>query len=100
MKKVLKVLGIIFAVIVVLLAGLFIVSKIKEHKALNTPLYPDNYYEGYAAVAGGPLEAKYTGRGTFEVESITIPSDNQSIRSIRIFFPSELRTNDAKTSHK
>ena len=96
MKKVFKVLGIVLAVIVVLLALLFVANKIKEQKALNTPLYPDNYYEGYAAVAGGPLEAKYTGRGTFEVESITVPSDNQSIKNIRIFFPSELRTNDKK----
>ena len=76
MKKVFKVLGIIFAVIVVLIVGLFVVNKIKEHKALNTPLYPDNYYEGYGAVAGGPLEAKFTGRGVCEVESITVSSDN------------------------
>ena len=85
MKKVLKVLGIIFAVIVVLLAGLFIVSKIKEHKALNTPLAPDNYYEGYAAVAGGPLEAKYTGRGTCEVESITASSDSEHGLGLRTY---------------
>ena len=45
MKKVFKVLGIVLAVIVVLLALLFVANKIKEQKAINTPLYPDNYYE-------------------------------------------------------
>ena len=91
MKKVLKVIGIVVCIIVLLVIGLFVLNKIKEHKALNTPLYPDNYYEGYAAVAGGPLEAKYTGRGACEVESITVPSEDQSIKNIRIFFPAEHR---------
>lgn len=96
MKKFLKVIGIIIGVIVLAVVVLIVISKIKEHKALNTPVYPDNYYEGYAAAAGGPLEAKYTGRGTCEVESITVSSDNRSIKNIRIFFPSELRKNDRK----
>ena len=92
MKKVLRIVG----VIILLIAVLFVINKIREYNALNTPLYPENYYEGYAAVAGGSLEAKYTGRGVYEVENITISSDNQSIKNIRIFFPTELRENNKK----
>lgn len=58
MKKFLKVLGIIIGVVILVLVVFFVIQQIKTHKALNTPLYPDNYYEGYAAVAGGSLEAK------------------------------------------
>ena len=96
MKKVLKVLGIIVIVIVLLLAALVIFNRIKTHRALNTPIYPDNYYEYYAAQAGGPLEARYTGRGSDEVENIVIPSDNQSIGNIRIYFPARLRGGQEK----
>lgn len=96
MKKVFKISGIMLLTVVALLTILLCIGKYKEYKALNTPVYPDNYYEGYAEVAGGLLEAKYTGKGSYEVESITVPSDNMSIKNIRIFYPSEFRTGDKK----
>jgi hypothetical protein len=96
MKKVLKVFGIVLGGIVLVAAGVLAFGKIKEYKALNTPLFPDNYYEGYAAAAGGPLEAKYTGKGSCDVESIVVPSDNRSIKNIRICYPAELKSTDRK----
>ena len=96
MKKVLKVLGIIAAVVLLLLVAFVVYGKIKAHKALNTPVYPEDYYKYYAAQAGGPLEAKYTGRGDCEVESLVIPSENKSIGNIRIYFPAQLRGSEKK----
>ena len=45
---------------------------------------------------GGVLEAKFVGRGSYDVESIAVPSDNKSIKNIRIFYPAELKGTERK----
>ena len=94
MKKVLKILGIILGVIVLLAAAFLIYNAIKTHKTLNDPRLPDDYYASIQT--GGALEAKFVGRGSYDVESIAVPSDNKSIKNIRIYYPSELKSTDRR----
>ena len=74
----LKVLGIIAIIAVVVIAGFIVYNMIQTHKALNDPRLADNYYENFEA--GGTLEGKFAGRGSYEVISISVKSDNKSIK--------------------
>ncbi len=94
MKKVLKILGILLGVIVLLAAAFLIYNAVKTHKTLNDPRLPDDYYTSIKT--GGALEAKYVGRGRYEIESIVVPSDNKSIKNIRIYYPAGLKGTDRK----
>lgn len=94
MKKVLIILGIILGVIVLLTAAFLIYHAIKTHKTLNDPRLPDDYYASIQT--GGALEAKFVGRGSYDVESITVSSDNKAIKNIRIYCPAERKGTDRK----
>lgn len=90
MKKFLKVIGIILFVIVLIIVVFFVIQQIKTHKALNDPRLADNYYESIPT--GGDLEAKYVGKGSYEVEHIEVKSDNKSIKNIYVYYPAEVKT--------
>ena len=90
MKKVFKVIGILFGLIVLAVAVFFVVQQIKTHKTLNDPRLPDNYYESVRT--GGELEAKYLGKGNYATDHITVKSDNKSVKNIYIYYPAELKT--------
>lgn len=94
MKKLLKVLGIIFLVITVLVGIFLIYSKIKHYQTLNNPRFSDNYYE--SSTKGGDLEVKYANRGSYDVSYLEYESDNTSIQNIRTWYPTELKNNDKK----
>ena len=90
MKKVLKVVGIVLGVIVLFVAAFIIYNIIQTHKALNEPRFADNYYENFQA--GGPLEGKYAGKGSYDVKSISVRSDKKSIKNIYMYYPAELES--------
>ena len=94
MKKVLMILGILLGIIVLLAAAFLIYNAVKTHKTLNDPRLPDDYYA--LIQTGGALEAKYVGRGSYDVESIVVPSEHKSIKNIRIFYPAELKGTERK----
>lgn len=94
MKKLLKVLGVILLVISILIALFFIYSIIKRHQTLNNPLFSNNYYESFTK--GGDLEVKYANRGSYDVSYLEYESDNNSIKNIRIWYPTELNNNNNK----
>ena len=93
-KTMLKVFGIILGVIILIIAGFLIYGMIQNHKALNDPRLPDNYYEQFTA--SGTLEGKYAGRGSYDVTSITADSSNSSIKRIYIYYPTELNGSEEK----
>ncbi len=45
---------------------------------------------------GGELEAKYVNKGNYPVENIIAESDNDSIKNIYIYYPSELKSSGKK----
>ena len=94
MKKLFKVGGIVSGVLVLIVTGFLVYSAVNTHKALNAPRLPDNYYElsGDVFNAGGSLEEKYSGRGACELESLTVKSDNASIKNIYLYYPADLKT--------
>ena len=92
-KKMLKIFGIIIAVLVLIIGGFLVYNMIQTYKALNEPRLAENYYENF--VAAGDLEGKYAGKGEYEVKHITEKSSNRSIKNIYIYYPSELEGSDA-----
>lgn len=90
----LKVIGIIFLVLVILVIVGIVYAKIKEYQTLNNPRFPDNYYDGFKS--SFELELKYSKKGSYEVSHIDYKSENDSIKNIRIYYPSELKNNYTK----
>lgn len=92
MKKIMKILKIIGIVIVVLVIVVLVYSTIKNHKILNTPRLKADYYEDVSNV--GKLEAYYEKKGAYEVSYTEVKSKNKSIKNIRIWYPTELNSNN------
>ena len=90
MKKVMKTIGAIIAVIAAVMAALVIRGSIHAKKAS----VKEDYYTGFSSSA--PLEQKYSQPGGYEVSALDDPSDNEAIKRIRFWYPSELTDNDAK----
>ena len=90
MKKFLKVIGTIMLAIVLIVVVFLVIQQIKTYKTLNDPRLPENYYE--LVQTGGDLEKKYLGKGSFSVERIAVQSENNSVKDIYIYYPSELKT--------
>lgn len=88
MKKVLNVMGIIVFVIIGLVAALLVYNLYNNYKTLNKPRFQDNYYQQFTS--DQELERKYAGKGDFEVTKIVSPSDDKSIKNIRIWYPDKL----------
>lgn len=89
-KKVLKVIGIMMAVLVTVL----IILMVKSYFDNKKPVISENYYEN--TNGGADLEKKYALPGTYEVSSLEYDSDNTSIDKIRIWYPTELESNNKK----
>lgn len=86
MKKMLKIIGIVFAVIVVLVVGLLLYLN-------SRPSVPKNYTE--KVKTGGDIEKKYLKMGQYEV-SYMENGAMQSYKKYEIWYPSEIRNNDKK----
>ena len=90
MKKVMKFIGVIILVIAAVVAALVIKGVIEAKKAS----VKDDYYTEFSSSA--PLEQKYSQLGTYEVSSFDDPSDNETIKKVRFWYPSELESNNKK----
>ena len=90
MKKVTKIIGVIFLVIAAVVAALVIKGLIEAKKSS----VKEGYYTAFSSSA--PLEQKYSQPGEYEVSSFDDPSDNEAIKKVRFWYPSELAENDEK----
>lgn len=90
MKKVMKIIGVIILVIAAVVAALVIKGLIEAKKTS----VKEDYYTEFSSSA--PLEQKYSQLGEYEVSSFDDPSDNETIKKVRYWYPSELASNDEK----
>ena len=90
MRKVMKSIKVIILVIAVVVAVLVIKGVIEAKK----PSVKEEYYIEFSASA--PLEQKYSQLGEYEVSSFDDPSDNEAIKKVRFWFPSELEISEKK----
>lgn len=58
---------------------------------MNKPRLSDDYYESF--ISDGDLESKYATSGSHDVTYLEYTSDNDSIQNIRIWYPTELKSN-------
>lgn len=86
MKKILKIIGIVFLVIVVLVVGIFLYMT-------SRPFVPKNYIENVKT--GGDIEEKYLQMGQYEV-SYMENNAMQSYKKYEIWYPSEITSSDKK----
>lgn len=89
MKKVMIIIGVIILVIAAVVAALVIKGLIEAKK---TSVKADYYTE----FSSSPLEQKYSQLGEDEVASFDDPADNETIKKVRFWYPSELGTSDKK----
>ena len=89
-KKGMKIIGVIISVIAALAAVLVIKGIIEAKK----PSVKEDYYTDFTSSA--PLEQKYSQFGEYEVSSFDDPSDNETIKKVRFWYPAELVSNDKK----
>lgn len=89
MKKLLKVLLIIFGVIIVLAVAVvsFLIWASKQ------PAVKDDYFEDITT--DKPLEQKYTNKGTYEVSYIQYDANDEKIGQFKIWYPTEMKNSDA-----
>lgn len=90
MKKVMKFIGVIILVIAAVVAALVIKGLIEAKKTS----VKDDYYTEFSSFAS--LEQKYSQLGTYEVSSFDDQSDNETIKKVRFWYPSELENSDKK----
>lgn len=90
MKKVMKIIGIIVLVILATVAFLFI----KGYIASKRPFIKEDYYTEFSS--SSPLEQKYSQMGKYEISSLDNSSDNESIKKVRIWYPTKLTATDEK----
>ena len=90
MKKVMKIIGVIILVIAAIVAALVIKGFVDTKKAS----VGEDYYTDFSS--SSPLEQKYSQLGEYEVSSFDDPSDNETIKKVRFWYPSELESNDKK----
>lgn len=86
MKKALKIIGIVLAVLIVLI---IILPKI----ASSRPVAPKDYQN--TVQTGGEIEAKYMENGAYEVSVYEEPT-LQGFSEYTVYYPSELETTDKK----
>ena len=89
-RKVMKIIGVIILAIAAVVAAFVIKGVIVAKK----PSVKEEYYTDSSALA--PLEQKYSQPGEYEVSSFDDPSDNEAIKKVRFWYPSELESNDKK----
>lgn len=92
MKKVMKIIGVIILVIAAVVAALVIKGLIEAKKSS----VKEDYYTEFSSSA--PLEQKYSQPGEYNVSSFDDPSDNETIKKVRFWYPSELENSKKKVS--
>lgn len=89
-KKVLKIIGVIVSVAAAAAAAIVIKGFTESKK----PSVREDYYKGFSSSA--PLEQKYSQPGEYEVSALSDPSDNEAIKKVRFWYPSEPAGRDTK----
>lgn len=85
MKKILKVIGIIFIVIIIVAVLLFVYLQMQ-------PFVPTDYIE--KVETGGDIEAKYLKLGDYDVSYMEVDTD-ETFEKYEIYYPSKMKkTND------
>jgi len=90
MKKVMRIIGVITLVIAAIVAAL-VIKGLMEAKRTSVK---EDYYTEFSSSA--PLEQKYSQPGEYEVFTLDDPSENETIKKVRFWYPSELAGNDEK----
>ena len=90
MKKVLKIIGIIFLVLIIILGILAIKGYIESQQ----PVYEDDYYKDFKS--DSELEMRYSQLGDYDVSYEEHKSDNKSIKKVRIWYPKDLENSSEK----
>ncbi len=90
MKKVMKIVGMIILVIAAVVAVFVLKGVIVAKK----PSVKENYYTDFSTSA--PLEQKYSQLGGYAVSSLDDPSENEAIKKVRFWYPSEPAGDDKK----
>lgn len=89
MKKRLKIILIVLAVIALLVVLLLAGLKKVFINMLTSPMAPDDYTS--EVKTGGTIEAKYLAHGNADVKLLEVSyPDNEDIKTISIWYPSEL----------
>lgn len=84
MKKLIKVFGSIFMLVVITLAVCVLKGCVDSQKASVKV----DYYKDFSSDA--PLEQKYSQLGPYDVENSDFPSENKAIQKYRFWYPTEL----------
>lgn len=92
MKRVIKIVGFVILGIVLLIVLLLGILLVKNYMDSHKPWLEPDYYTQFQSDAA--LEKKYAGLGGYEVSSIVYPSEDDTIKNIRVWYPSELEQND------
>ena len=90
MRKVMRIIGVIIFVIAAAVVVLVIKGSIEAKKASVN----ENYFTEFSSSA--PLELKYSQIGEYEVSTLDDPSDNEAIKKVRFWYPSEPESSDKK----
>lgn len=88
MKKLLKIVGIVLLAIVLLAVILVAVLLVKNYIQSRKPLLTEDYYTWLQPEEA--LERKYTGLGDYDVSHTVLDYGDDTIRNIRIWYPTEL----------
>ena len=87
MKKVLKIIGIILAVLIAAIVVVFVIAS-------KRPMIAEDYYDHIET--GGEIEAKYTAMGTYEVKSKEYKAEGQRWKNYTVWYPAELESASGK----
>ncbi|MGX8686835.1 MAG: poly(ethylene terephthalate) hydrolase family protein [bacterium] len=90
MKKVMKIIG-VFVFVLAAAAAAIVIKGFTESKK---PSVREDYYTGFSSSA--PLEMKYSQLGEYEAATLNDPSDNEAIKKVRFWYPSEPEVSDRK----
>ena len=83
MKKILKMIGKVFVVIMIIVALILVILIIKGKIDERKPYLMDDYYKDFKSDSA--IEAKYSGRGDFETAYTEFASDNKSIKTCLLY---------------
>ena len=92
MKKVMKIVLVLSAIILALGIAVFFYLKSMLPGGDGNNDIVEGYYKNFRSDA--PLEMKYSQPGSYETAYTEFASDNESIRKIRVWYPKDLETGD------
>lgn len=89
MKKMIKIIGIIFLCLIIVIALLIGIGIIKNKIDSKKSWVSNTYYEDFKS--DSKLEKKYSGLGEYKVSKLTIDTEDEAIDNYRIWYPSNIK---------